>query len=47
MDDYENIELIKQALKDYEDGALIEAKKALATVVKRIEMWEISESLRN
>ena len=47
MNDKENLELIKQALKDYEDGALIEAKEALAIVVNRIEPWEIAESLRN
>lgn len=47
MDDKENIEMIKQALKDYENGALIEAKEALAIVVNRIEQWEIAESLLN
>ena len=41
MNDEENIQLIKQALKDYEDGALIEARDALATVVNRIDAFEI------
>lgn len=43
MNDEENIALIKQALKDYEDGALIEARDALATVVNRIDAFEIVE----
>lgn len=43
MNDEENIALIKQALKDYEDGALIEARVALATVVNRIDAFEIVE----
>lgn len=47
MDDEENIQLIKQALKDYKDGALIEAKEALITVVNRIETFEIVEELMN
>lgn len=41
MNDEENIALIKQALQDYEDGALIEARDALATVVNRIDAFEI------
>lgn len=43
MNDEENIALIKQALKDYEDGALIEARDALATVVNRIDAFDIVE----
>ena len=43
MNDEENIKLIKQALKDYEDGALIEARDALATVVNRIDAFDIVE----
>ena len=45
MNDKENIKMIEQALKDYKDGALLEAKEALAIVVSRIEAWEIAESL--
>lgn len=45
MDDKENIQLIEQALKDYKDGALIEAKEAMITVVNRIEAFEIAEEL--
>ena len=43
MNDEENIKLIKQALKDYEDGALVEARETLATVVKRIDAFESVE----
>jgi len=42
MNDEENIALIKQTLKDYEDGALIEARDALATVVERIDALNIA-----
>ncbi|MBQ1791677.1 MAG: hypothetical protein II008_15990 [Oscillospiraceae bacterium] len=45
IDDKENIQLIEQALKDYKDGALIEAKEAMITVVNRIEAFEIAEEL--
>lgn len=37
LNDKENIDLIKQGLKDYENGALEEAAQELATVVKRID----------
>ena len=36
LNDKENIELIEQGLKDYEDGALEEAGAELGLVVKRI-----------
>lgn len=39
MNDNENLELIRQALKDYEDGALIEARDALAVVVSRLDSF--------
>ena len=45
MNDKENIKLIEQALIDYKVGALIEAKDSLMIVVRRIEAWEIAESL--
>ena len=45
MNDEENIKLIEQALADYKVGALIEAKDSLMTVIRRIEAWEIAESL--
>lgn len=47
MNDNENIELIEQALKDYKDGALLEAKEALSIVVKRIDTFEIAEEMMN
>lgn|GEM_PF-6885053 len=37
LDDKKNLKLIKQALKDYEDGALVEARDALAEVVHAID----------
>ena len=37
LNDKKNLKLIKQALKDYEDGALIEARDALAEVVNAID----------
>ena len=45
MDDEENIKLIKQALECYEEGAFVEAKVALITVVNRIEAYEIAIDL--
>ena len=39
MDDENNLDLIKQALKDYEDGALVEAMYELAIVVARINAF--------
>ena len=47
MNDKENLKLIKQALKDYEDGAIIEARDALATVVERIDAFIVAEELAN
>lgn len=44
LNDKKNIGLIKQALKDYEDGALIEARDALAEVVKNIDDFDIATS---
>ena len=37
LNDKENIDLIKEGLKDYQDGALEEAAAELGLVVKRIE----------
>lgn len=37
LNDKKNLKLIKQALKDYEDGALVEARDALAEVVNAID----------
>ena len=47
LNDKENIALIEQALKDYKDGSLVEAKEALATVVQRIDAFEIAMDLVN
>lgn len=47
LNDKENVRLIKQALKDYEDGALLEAREALAQVVKAIDTLDIAESAAN
>lgn len=37
LNDKENIDLIKAGMKDYQDGALVEAAEELGLVVKRIE----------
>ncbi len=42
LNDKKNIELIKQALKDYENGAIIEARDALAEVVENIDDYDIA-----
>ena len=47
LDDKKNIALIKQALKDYENGALIEARNALAVVVNGIDSLIVAESIGN
>ncbi len=44
INDKENIRLIKQALADYEGGALLEAREALAQVVKSIDAFDIATS---
>ena len=43
LDDQENLKLIWQALWDYKDGALIEARDALAAVVERIDAFITKE----
>ena len=47
MNDKDNMKLIQQALKDYEDGEIIEAMDALITVVERIDAFIVAEELAN
>lgn len=45
MNDRENMELIRQALRDYEDGSLVEARDELAKVVERIDAFIVAEEI--
>lgn len=45
LNDEKNISLIKQALSDYENGAIVEARDALLEVVNNITDFETADMI--